>query len=154
MYQSILVPYDRSEHAKHALSAALELASTSFEGKVTLLYVAELPDFDDPTFEAAAQMAGVARVSQEDSLAAQREFYERKKKDLIADAKSIVGDFTQVVYRVTSGKPHDAIVEFADTGQFDLVVMGNRGLGALRGALGSVSYAVLRSVDIPVLIVK
>ena len=99
-------------------------------------------------------MAGVARVSQEDSLAAQREFYERKKKDLIADAKSIVGDFTQVVYRVTSGKPHDAIVEFAETGQFDLVVMGNRGLGALRGALGSVSYAVLRSVDIPVLIVK
>ena len=33
----------------------------------------------------------------------------------------------------------------------DLVVMGRRGLGALRGMIGSVSFGVLRSVDVPVL---
>ena len=32
--------------------------------------------------------------------------------------------------------------------------MGRRGLGALRGMLGSVSYAVLRNADMPVLTVK
>ena len=37
---------------------------------------------------------------------------------------------------------------------FDCIVMGRRGLGAIRGAIGSVSYSVLRSVDLPVLIVK
>ena len=35
-----------------------------------------------------------------------------------------------------------------------LVVMGRRGLGALRGRIGSVSFGVLRSVDVPVLTVK
>lgn len=33
-------------------------------------------------------------------------------------------------------------------------IMGRRGLGALRGMLGSVSFGVLRSVDVPVLTVK
>ncbi|MFR4802462.1 MAG: universal stress protein [Eggerthellaceae bacterium] len=32
--------------------------------------------------------------------------------------------------------------------------MGSRGLGALRGILGSVSSYVLRNADVPVLIVK
>ena len=32
--------------------------------------------------------------------------------------------------------------------------MGCRGLSAIRGAMGSVSYAVARSVKLPVLIVK
>ena len=36
----------------------------------------------------------------------------------------------------------------------DLVVMGRRGLGALRGMLGSVDFGVLRSVEVPILTVK
>lgn len=154
MYRNILVPYDKSDHAKTALKTAVEMARETEGGKVTVLYVAELPDFDDPTFEAAAQMAGVARFSEADTLTMQRTFYAQQKEALIENTKGIVGDFKDVVYRVTSGKPHDEIVGFAKSGEFDLIVMGNRGLGALRGALGSVSYAVLRSVDIPVLIVK
>ena len=41
-----------------------------------------------------------------------------------------------------------------DTHDVDLVVMGCRGLDAVRGMIGSVSAAVLRSVDCPVLVVK
>lgn len=32
--------------------------------------------------------------------------------------------------------------------------MGSRGLGAIRGVIGSVSYAVLRESTIPILVIK
>ena len=50
--------------------------------------------------------------------------------------------------------PGDQIVTYAVDNGCDLIVMGSRGLGALRGMLGSVSSFVLRNADVPVLIVK
>lgn len=154
MYKSFLVPYDKSDQARKALKAALELASAQEGSTIDVLYVAEIPDFSDPAFEAAAQMAGVMKVTSEVAVESQRQYYEAKREALIADAREVVGDFDRVKYHATSGKPQDAIAEFAATGRYDMIVMGCRGLGALRGALGSVSYAVLHSVSIPVLAVK
>ena len=48
----------------------------------------------------------------------------------------------------------DGINYYAHDHGCDLIVMGSRGLGVLRGMLGSVSYGVLRSADVPVLIAK
>jgi nucleotide-binding universal stress UspA family protein len=154
MYDNILVPYDKSDHAKHALEAAVGLAGSNDHAKITVLYVAEVPDFNDPTFEAAAQMAGVGKVGGDENLSLQREFYAKQKELLEEDAGKVAGGFKNIVYRATSGRAHDIIADYAETGDYDLIVMGCRGLGALRGALGSVSFAVLRSVDIPVLVVK
>ncbi|MFQ9742421.1 MAG: universal stress protein [Slackia sp.] len=46
------------------------------------------------------------------------------------------------------------MVYYAKKHDADLIVMGRRGLGGLRGMLGSVSYGVLHGADIPVLTVK
>ena len=154
MYSNILVPYDKSEHAKHALQSALDLTADNPEANITVLYVAEIPEFDDPSFEIAARMAGVDKLSQEEASEMQKSFYDKQREGIAADTAEIVGDRDHVLYCATSGKPHDAIVEFAKSDKYDLIAMGCRGLGALRGALGSVSFAVLRSVNIPVLIVK
>ena len=53
-----------------------------------------------------------------------------------------------------TAQPGGQIVTYAIDNLCDLIVMGSRGLGALRGILGSVSSYVLRNADVPVLIVK
>ena len=50
--------------------------------------------------------------------------------------------------------PGDQIVAYAKEHEAELIVMGSRGLGALRGILGSVSSHVLRTAPMPVMIVK
>ncbi|MGI6046018.1 MAG: universal stress protein, partial [Eggerthellaceae bacterium] len=55
---------------------------------------------------------------------------------------------------VKSGQPQSAIVNYANYGDYDCICMGRRGLGAIAGAFGSVSYAVLRGVELPVMVVK
>ena len=46
------------------------------------------------------------------------------------------------------------IVAYAAGHNIDLVIMGSRGLGGLRGILGSVSSFVLKEAQVPVLVVK
>ena len=55
---------------------------------------------------------------------------------------------------VIATSPVEGIADYVRSHDIDLVVMGRRGLGALRGMIGSVSFGVLRSVDVPVLTVK
>ena len=50
--------------------------------------------------------------------------------------------------------PGSQIVAYAEAAKCDLIVMGSRGLGAIRGMLGSVSNHVLREASMPVLVVK
>jgi nucleotide-binding universal stress UspA family protein len=58
-------------------------------------------------------------------------------------------------YEIREGDPADEILRIAADRQADLVVLGSRGLGAIRGALlGSVSKAVVSGSDRPVLVVK
>ncbi len=156
MYDRILVPYDKSEHAKHALQTAIDLVDDSDESKIVVLYVTELPEFEDPAFAAAAQMA-MAEVSagtNDEARGMHKEYYEAQRKAIADETAGIVGDYKNITFEFASGKPQDAIEKYASSGDYDIVIMGCRGLGALRGALGSVSFAVLRSVDIPVLVVK
>ena len=80
--------------------------------------------------------------------------------DACADAEDVIEqsrDDAQckiVADAVISNSPVEGIAEYVKSHDIDLVVMGRRGLGALRGMIGSVSFGVLRSVDVPVLTVK
>jgi nucleotide-binding universal stress UspA family protein len=57
--------------------------------------------------------------------------------------------------RVIEGEPRDEIPRVAEAWGADLVVLGARGLGAVKGwLLGSVSTAVVHHVPCPVLVVK
>jgi len=53
------------------------------------------------------------------------------------------------------GDPAVQIVKTAEEGNYQLIVMGSRGLGAIKGiVMGSVSYKVLQLSHCPVLIIK
>lgn len=53
------------------------------------------------------------------------------------------------------GHPAEEIAAFAQKGQFDLVMMGSRGQGALTNlVLGSVATKVLAACTVPVLLVR
>ncbi|KKB38014.1 universal stress protein [Bacillus thermotolerans] len=62
-----------------------------------------------------------------------------------------------ISYEVTilHGEPGPTIVEHANSEQFDLVVIGSRGLNVFQEmVLGSVSHKVVKRANCPVLIIK
>ncbi|MGN0034818.1 MAG: universal stress protein [Coriobacteriales bacterium] len=155
MFSKILVPYDGSDHAQSALLTAIELLRKEEHGDIVVLHVPAPVDFDDSTFEIAARMAGVTETAKE----VRKSYLSKRREDV---EKSIEKFFESVPVNidikivVLSGRPQDVIVDYVkdDTNKIDCIVMGRRGLGAIRSAIGSVSFAVLHSVDLPVMLVK
>ncbi len=127
MYKSILVSFDNSAQSKNALRNAVMLAEAC-GAKVTVVSVVDSFDFNE------------LHASQQDVL--------------IEQTADIVGDYSDVTYYAVTGKPQEAIVDYGKSGDYDLIVMGCRGLGGFRGVVGSVSHAVVQYVDIPVMLVK
>ena len=59
MFKKILVPYDSSEPAAHALAQAMDLASLAPGTVITVLTVVDWHDYNAETFKIAARMSGV-----------------------------------------------------------------------------------------------
>lgn len=90
---------------------------------------------DTPFFDEAAHDAGV-----------------RAEATLAEIGSDVVGAVP--VERVTAESPSaDALVQVARSKRADEIVVGSRGLGRFRAALGSVSHAVLHEADRPVVVV-
>lgn len=155
IYKNVLVPFDKSVHATHALQRALELISDDSDATLTVLYVTEANNSEDVTLAAAARMAGVQAVDNGAANSLDQAFRDRKTEELEKEVASIVKDApNRILYKVATGRPHHAILNYAYDHSCDLIVMGCRGLNALQGMMGSVSYAVVRAAAVPVFVVK
>lgn len=74
---------------------------------------------------------------------------------VVEEARGLLGPRAAVEVRVVQGNPKEEIVQAAEEWPADLVVVGGRGLGGIKGfLLGSVSQTVARHVHCPVLVVK
>lgn len=74
---------------------------------------------------------------------------------VVEEARTLLGPRAAVEERVVRGNPKEEIVRAAEEWPADLVVVGGRGLGGVRGfLLGSVSQTVARHVHCPVLVIK
>lgn len=139
MYQSILVATDGSDNSNRAGEHAAQLASLAKGSQVTVVYVA---DFDEDSNE-----------QRHDGGQLEFELSRQKKIQPIKDALEKNETFYKI--EIMHGRPAPVIIEMANEGNFDLVVMGSRGLNPIsKIVLGSVSSKILDQVKCPVLIVK
>jgi nucleotide-binding universal stress UspA family protein len=128
--------------ARRALADAIELARAC-NGRLTLLAIAPQP--------AAWAFSGYDVPVDVDRLA---QGVERNYDAMLDAAVSTVPQDVPVTRILRRGTPGPAIVEAANAGEHDLVVMGCRGRGELRSLLlGSVSHHVLHGSRVPVLVV-
>lgn len=139
MYRKILLAADGSKHSLRAADQAIKLAKLNDNSKVEVVYVV-----DSKTSKADA-------LRQMDSFGVVEKRKERLK-DTIERANE-----AGVTYDITflRGEPAPAIIKHANDNNFDIVVIGSRGLNSIQEfMLGSVSHKVAKSVKCPVMIVK
>lgn len=159
LFKNVLVPYDESEHAAAALHLAIDLVGDDPEATIRVVTVVS-NDIMPPSALSAAVAFDTSPVSYENYEALLSHIAERSDRELHDDVAGLLGKDLQgihaklVIETRFAGSPVEGITNYAMDHCCDLIVMGRRGLGALRGMLGSVSYGVLRSADIPVLTVK
>lgn len=143
MFKKILVPIDGSKASKHSVEAAKELGE-KFESELYILTV--IPEVS--IFE---QYPSNFPYSLEISKA-----NTERAEFVLSDVEKSLEDYPYKVETFyTSGSPAHEIEVFTEENNIDLIVMGNRGLGAFsRTLLGSVSTKVINHSKVSVLVVK
>jgi nucleotide-binding universal stress UspA family protein len=152
MFQKILVPIDGSKPAHNALVNALQMAKIH-GSEVEILHVMTFTE-DLPPEPKKSEKNDSPGWWIEDYVTRVRKKDEKMLNDAIEEAKTVdLSD--KVASKLLIGKPGDVIITEASQGGFDLIVIGNRGLGGFKElVLGSVSHQVVNESKIPVLVVK
>ena len=155
LYDNILVPYDGSPSARAALTEAVRFAK---DDPGLTLHIVQIADVEQLVIDKLeAEGRDYITVSASDDLRAthnevKSEADERLERQVDGVTLGLMNKVnTELLEEVNPGPQ---IVDYAIERDCDLIVMGSRGLGGLRGMIGSVSSHVLRNADIPVLIVK
>ncbi len=140
MFTRILVAHDGSDHGWKALAAGLSIAAKC-RGVVHCISVREkLPVY-------AATVGEVMEASSEI-----KEFFDGLKARAEAEAEKAGVPLT---VKILSGHEVQAIIEYAKSGQFDLMVIGFMGLSSLYDRIwGSTSQNLTRLSPCTVMVVK
>ena len=138
MFANILLATDGSEYSHRAVRYARSLAEC-YEANLWLVHV----------FASTSDLLGYEDF--------EKLFAKRKSagQAILDKAKEILGSTTLKVYQeLIDGSEAEAILKIAETRQADLIVMGTRGFGAVKGLLvGSVSRKVIHLSACPVMVV-
>lgn len=155
LFEKILVPLDGSEHSVKALQTAIQIAK-KFSGKLTLFHAYSITVMPivvpEPTTLTPSGVPVVTPAEVSKMVEAARDVGRRILDDAEQKAKS---EGVQVECMLKEGNTVQEITRAAKEGNFDLIVIGVRGVSKLRELLlGSVSEGVTKHAPCPVLIVK
>lgn len=152
MIRRILVPIDGSECADKALDYALYLADKC-DASVEIFTAVSIVHI--PILKPAAVAVKAVTPSLFESLFKEvRDHNEQMLSEAIEKARKAKPGL-DITKNLAEGRPADRIVERAEEGGFDLIVMGSRGLGGVKEFfLGSVANRVASEAPCPVLLVR
>lgn len=141
MDRKILVPVDGSEAANRTIDAII-VRKAQFQAPLTLVHVVNvdklayrmIPDFQVEMIRDSARKSGEALLKEQ--------------------AARFIAAGVACEPRLEFGSPRETICRIANDENFDLVILGRRGMGEIRDALfGAVSNFVLHHVRCPVLLI-
>ena len=140
MYDQILLPMDGSPLAEQAIAQAVIYAD-HFKAELILVKVLE------PLAKSINLPQRAARQAEEETRELAHEYLERLAAGIRDKGVSV-----RVV--TLAGSPHVEIAKFVEIEKIGLVVISTRGKSRLsRWLIGSVAARVVRSVNVPVLLI-
>jgi nucleotide-binding universal stress UspA family protein len=141
LFSKLLVPVDGSENSLRALEAAIFL-SKKLDAQITALHVME--------------KAPTVYIHPQKELEELLKNF-RKESERILEKCQQIGKNNRIELNmaISEGDVASKIIQYAEKGRFDMVVMGHRGSGKFKEmVLGSVSEKVLHRTKCSVLIVR
>jgi nucleotide-binding universal stress UspA family protein len=140
--KKILVPTDFSDHAEYALKVAAQIARDN-NGEIFLLHLLDLPNQGN---DAVGKGSDIPEIM----------FFMQKAHERFDDIKS--SSFLEgitVTEAVQFDKAFDGIVKTSKKHGIDLIVMGSHGASGFHEMfIGSNTEKVVRTSDVPVLVIK
>ncbi|MEM0128501.1 MAG: universal stress protein [Thermoplasmatales archaeon] len=134
----ILIPVDFSPDSKNFVEAGLKVLPKVNEAAfiyVIPLGMKELEDFVD-----------------EESLSNAKQKAEKKMIEFI---KSLNIKADKITHAISDGDPARVIIDIANSGKFDAVLVGHRGYGYVEEFfIGSVTLKLISNINIPVIVVR
>jgi len=153
LFQKILVPLDGSEHSLKALEEAAQLAKIS-SGKITLLNVYSVQPLIIPE-PSTSGYPGMPILTGAEASRITEAVRKSGVKILQDGEQRISATKVQVEKMLVEGHTVQEIVRVANEGNFDLIVIGARGISHVKEMfLGSVTDGVIHHAHCAVLVIK
>ena len=137
MYKSILLAADGSENSERAAREAL-----NFIDENTFVTILTIVNVEESKTDVLHGQQGVSLTQ------------EREQK--LSSIKQLFDEhIVNYDIKIVHGTPSEKVAEVANSGEYQAVILGTRGLNSLQEmVLGSVSHKVAKHAQIPVIIVK
>ena len=161
MYKHIYVPVDNSDFSNRAIDLAVELGK-AFESKLTGIhvYAARLHDYRFKQMEYTLP----EEYKDENELERQRKIHDsliamglQLISDSYLDVMSQKAEAAGLAFerKMIDGKHYKVLIEDTQASDYDLVVMGALGMGAVKDSqLGSVTERYVRKIDRDTLVIR
>ena len=141
MFTKILVPVDGSDNSYRALEAALVL-SEKLGSNISVVNVME--------------QVPITHIESEKLLSELLEAYKKENQEILSKCSEIARQKWITIKSVLlQGNPAPVILDFIRKENFDLVIMGSRGMGKFKELiLGSVSSKIMHHSPCAIMIIR